>query len=320
MMVENGKPKMDFTNISAADEMEVRDVKWITILRHPYSRSMSHYSHARALNESEDFTLPQFLTTHAVPGTFHFWNFVPNHQTRWHCDLKDCKQPVLGPEHLSQAMSILEQFHVILILEDMKDPNSCTRLQMRHVLNLTKVEVLEELKKTNSSKHVNDRLIRRATNWYKEIVPELGPLSFDREGNGTSSSWDELKLQVMAALGYFNDMDLQLYGYARKLCTERGIAIKHQLQQQHLRNNATLRSHSYAGFMVSDCTDITAFSPFVATSLQLSSLAIIFVWMLMLPSMCRLRINLLQKRRTPSMSVASKQNGNNENFPVKQNQ
>jgi hypothetical protein len=279
-MVKDGKIVVDFGNASAGVDLEVHDVKWITILRHPYSRTLSHYAHMLALNQTKDFTLPEFLTHHSPRNIYHFWNFVPNQQTEWHCGTFECSHPELRPQHLADAMAILEQFHVILMLEDMKD-----RLQMRHVLNLTKVEILEHINATNADHHIQTSLYRRPlTNWYKEMVPYLGPLVFTRDDNHTST-WDDFSLRVMSAMGYHNDMDLQLYGYARKLCTERGIAIQNSLKNQQ-------RVSTRADFLSSKETSWSSPSPTIISSLQLSSLAIVSLWMLMLPSVRRLLAKL----------------------------
>lgn len=291
MMVDDGKIRVNYLNVTKSTEMAVRDVTWITILRHPYSRSLSHYSHMLALNKTKDFTLPEFLThssTHS--NDYEFSSFIPNQQTKWHCGTWECGVPDLKQEHLVEAMSILDQFHVILILEDMKDPNSCTRLQMRHVLNLTKVEVLADLKKKNASEELENRLYRRPlTNWYKETVPHLGPLVYE----GDNSTWDELSSHVMAALGLQNDMDLQLYGYARKLCKERGLAIQAMLRQQ--QDQDPEKSTSRNGFaMIAE--NVNASFPSVPMSLQVSSLVILSLWILMLPSIRRQRIGLLIRK------------------------
>ena len=303
MINESGKIIMDFHNVTESNDLEVHDVKWITILRHPYSRSLSHYSHALALNQTTDFTILEFLTHYLPLDPYDFWRYVPNQQTRWHCGW-ECTTSVLGPEHLAHAMSHLEQFHVVLILEDMKDPQSCTRLQMRHVLNLTKVEVLADLNKTNSTQHLDNILYRRPlTDWYKDVTPHLGPLMFHSTdgGNNRTSTWDELSLQVMAALGLYNEIDLQLYGYARKLCNDRARAIQvplelQQAQQQQLRNsgrNDTFRAHTN---VPPDWTSTADPTPSFTTSLQISSLALISIWMLMLPSIRRLRISVLMRK------------------------
>jgi hypothetical protein len=233
-LTEHGKLTVDFYP-TAGDDMEVHNVKWITILRHPYSRSLSHYAHMLAVNRSrQEFTLPNFLADHSRRPPYHFNRYIPNQQTRWHCASFDCHFPRLGPEHLVKAISILEQFHVVLILEDMKDPDSCTRIQMRHVLNLTKVEILEDLSKANSSKAVTNLVSRRShTDWYKDYLAQFTS-SGQQVDNLTSAYWGNESLQIMAVLGVYNDIDLQLYGYARKLCTDRAEEIKRNQQSQLL--------------------------------------------------------------------------------------
>jgi hypothetical protein len=320
MMVIDGKIQVDFFNYTP-DELEVHDVKWVTILRHPYSRSLSHYYHMYAMNKTKLFSLPDFLTQHAPPYSF-FHKFVPNQQTRWHCGTWECGQATIGPKHLNEAMNNLDQFHVVLILEDMKDPDSCTRLQMRHVLNLTKVEVLEDLHKTNSSNYVKQRLFRRpSTNWYKEVLPHLNHLGHTDGDNGTTA-WGEGS-QVMSALGLYNDMDLQLYGYARKLCDDRGIAIRKKLAAKSEKQKLTSSPEVPESIPVGDAllhpsvneqqqfvlrttqNDTLWIRPAIATdwpgsapplssfaTFQVSSLAIFSLWMLMLPSVRRLRFKI----------------------------
>lgn len=320
MMVVKGKIQTDFRNYTEND-IAVQNVQWITLLRHPYSRSLSHFYHMKGLNRSHTFSLPEFLTNHAPPYSF-FHKFVPNQQTRWHCGTWECSQAVIGPEHLTQAMVNLEQFPVVLILEDMKDPNSCTRLQMRHVLNLTKVEVLEDLHRTNSSKYVKERLFRRpATNWYKEVMPHLNRLGHTDGDNGTTA-WGEGS-QVMSALGLYNDMDLQLYGYARKLCNDRGIAIRRklaleramspvttdrllpeapklrpaeiqQLQQSRFRTKRNDTLWIQEAVEPNRAASVPSLPSFA--TLQVSSVIIVSLWMLMLPSIRRLRFKLCAAR------------------------
>lgn len=291
----DGKVRTDFTNVTGTGEdMEVHDVKWATILRHPYSRTFSHYFHMLSLNQSKDFTITEFLTHHAPPRYFNFWHYVPNQQTRWHCGTTwECSDPKLRPDHLVKAMANLEQIHAVLILEDMKDPDSCTRLQMRHVLNLTKVEVLADLNKTNSSKIINQYLYRRPlTNWYKEVAPNYGPLVIEND----KSTWDEARTQIMAAIGLHNDMDLQLYGYGRKLCEERGLAIKEMLRQQQTTSSQTTSQSRHLADFNSFAGMPFIPAPSLATLMQISLLAVLLLWMMMWPYVRRIRI-ILHKRR-----------------------
>jgi hypothetical protein len=221
-----------------SNEIEVHNVKWITILRHPYSRSLSHFYHVWANNQSDKLTMKDFFR--GCSGIMcHFLKYNTDQQTRWHCGTWDCGlKPKLQREHLMKAVSNLNKFHVVLILEDMKDPNSCTRLQMRRVLNFTKVQVLNDLTKTNRSNDLRNKLERRpGTRWEEDILPYL-----DEQGRHTNSSDWGTGSEVMAELAVHNAMDLQLYGYARKRCEDLAAHIVVQPQAQKIQNHLRIQS------------------------------------------------------------------------------
>lgn len=237
-----GEVKTDFypSVKSSSDELEVHNVQWITILRHPYSRSLSHFYHVWANNQSKSLVMKDFF--HGCSGIMcHFLKYNTDQQTRWHCGTWECGvERKLQRKHLMKAVYNLNQFHVVLILEDMKDPNSCTRRQMTHVLNFTKVQLLSDLAKTNRSHDLRSKLHRRpGTRWEEDILPYL-----DEQGRHTNSSDWGKGSEVMAELAVHNSMDLQFYGYGQKRCEElaaqlplgaRPFSQRQEKQQHHLR-------------------------------------------------------------------------------------
>ena len=61
--------------------IQAENIKWITTLRHPYSRTLSHYHHAlRSGKEYKHITLHQLLTD--LGGGFH--RFIDNQMALWH--------------------------------------------------------------------------------------------------------------------------------------------------------------------------------------------------------------------------------------------
>jgi hypothetical protein len=193
--------------------IEVHGVKWMTIFRHPFSRSLSHYHHTRTGNRREDnYTMQSFFST-PRNQSFHFLGYIPNQQTRWHCgDACHAVEP-LGPQDLRTAMANLDHFDVVLILEDLKDPDSCSRRQMQSLLNWTHVHEDEP------KKHTDDRGSRtRGTKWDEQVRPYLDRLGRDQNSTVAGKLWGMTGPEVMAALGLHNTLDLQLYGYARNRC------------------------------------------------------------------------------------------------------
>jgi hypothetical protein len=301
-----GKVKVDFIN-ATNQELEVHNVKWITILRHPYSRSLSHYYHMLAVNQSKDFTLPKFLTQHGPFPPYHFSRYIPNQQARWHCGSWECHYPYFSPQFLAKAFSNLQQMHVILILEEMKDPDSCTRWQMRHVLNLTQVEVLDDLrfKKPNSTDahNLTELLFRRPfTSWYKDIRPQLiTPLRDNL--TSSSSAWGNESSSIMAALALYNEMDLQLYGYARKLCSERAADIQRNLMMRQTngfptpqRVHDTLSHLQSLASITSDGADAMTHFPNHLLQRPQSLITVIFLVTLTVGFVRRRQVNQISKR------------------------
>jgi hypothetical protein len=205
----------------------VSNVRWITTLRHPYSRTLSQYHHVIGLKDFRNLTLEAFLTQVHLGG---FSYFIPNQMTRWHCGTGSCidHNNRLSPHELQHAMDNLAKMSAVLILEDFSDPSSCTRRQMRHVLKFKKLEVLgdsasnltEEQPKTRNSKTKWEEAIRpylddtgSSTNlWALSSPAQVGNMSNSTAHVNSTTS------HIMAALGVHNDYDLQLYGYAKHLC------------------------------------------------------------------------------------------------------
>jgi hypothetical protein len=196
--------------------IEVHNVKWITILRHPYSRSLSHFYHMQQWNSGNDsFTMQAFFTAPRQPGIVFAW-YIPDQQTGWHCGLPECNTTItLGPKHLHAAMSNLDHFDVVLILEDLQDPDSCSRQQMRSpaLLNWTQFFPQHKIQR-------NESFVRgtRAdgSNWDRQVRPNLDSLGRTKN----PSAWGMAGPEVMAALGLYNALDLQLYGYAKRRCED----------------------------------------------------------------------------------------------------
>ena len=256
------------------------NVRWITTLRHPYSRTMSHYHHVlRCGKEFVNLTLQDFLTQPYGNG---YHKFIPNHMTRWHCGTGACvtSSNMLSRQDLQHAMDNLSKMSAVLILEDFSDPNSCTRRQIRHVLKF-KQETLAEKKTatTNSTdetapKKIEPELHRSDTNWEQAIRPylndqalsandwslkhpdQLGRGSFSTNSNNRTDvnqeSLNATHTSVMAAMGFHNDMDLQLYGYAKHLC--RILADKYDLEEKNVEQAAfdTLEADLAASFFYND--------------------------------------------------------------------
>ena len=198
----------------------MHDVKWITILRHPYARTLSHFRHVTSLKEYKNVTLEQFLTVQNRGG---FANFLDNQQTRWHCGTGYCvdkRNEVVTRDMLNHAIHNLNKMHAVLILEQMSSPQSCTRRQMRRVLNFSALESF-------SDEHAKENAIKAtsrnsATDWENAVRPHLDATGRSTnttklQGFGFAES-NHSKALTMAALALHNDMDMQLYGYALHLC------------------------------------------------------------------------------------------------------
>jgi len=127
-------------------------------------------------------------------------------------------------DYLQQAIGNLERMDAVLILEDMSNPHSCTRRQMRSVLNFTEV-FREKAMKAKGDRH-SDK-----TNWADAVKPFLNRWGVNETIRGfeinNSNAYDVsstndteslLSMPAMAAMGLHNEMDMHLYGYARHLC------------------------------------------------------------------------------------------------------
>ena len=233
--------------------LPVEDVQWITTLRHPYSRTLSHYHHAIRNKFQANLTLEEFLTQ---PYGIGFHKFIPNHMTRWHCGTGPCvrsDKPLTAAE-LQHAMDNLQKMTAVLILEDFSHPESCTRRQMRHVL---KLEAFDDTNKTsNTTPPLQDAPAehRSDTNWETAIRPYLNDEGSSTNhwsmrpeqvaGNFTNTTTNNTTAQqqsttkLMAALGVHNDYDLQLYGYARHLCE--ALADQYDRQAEEAANATTV--------------------------------------------------------------------------------
>lgn len=202
--------------------MPVDDVQWITTLRHPFSRTLSHYHHVLRNKAHQNLSLQEFLTRQC--GAFHC--FIDNQQTRWHCGSGKCvsNKNLVTQDYLQQAIDNLERMDAVLILEDMSNPHSCTRRQMRSVLNFTEV-FREKAMKAKGDRH-SDK-----TNWADAVKPFLNRWGVNETIRGfeinNSNAYDVsstndteslLSMPAMAAMGLHNEMDMHLYGYARHLC------------------------------------------------------------------------------------------------------
>lgn len=213
------KPQGQFLK-NEEGRLSVDIVKWLTVLRHPYTRTMSHYQHVHRLKMYENLTLETFLTEQTRGG---FADFIDNQQTRWHCGTGSCvnakKSPYATKDMLDHAIQNLHKMHAVLILEQMSSPQSCTRRQMRHVLNFTMLESFSDDKADNVAVKATQRF--PTSNWEKSVRPHL-----DRTGRSSNltalhtfgSNHSNSKAIAMAALGLHNDLDMQLYGYALHLC------------------------------------------------------------------------------------------------------
>lgn len=230
-------PRFDYLpKNNNAQELEVHHVQWITILRHPYSRSLSHFYHvfSNLLKLNQSITMEEFFRGNGGSGLFspQFDEFIRDQQTRWHCG-SDCSLPAkLRREHLQKARDVLNKFHAVLILEDMQDPESCTRRLMRHVLNFTLV--LDDFVKQRQS---NIKIQKRqpGTRWDDQVFPFL-----NEKGHHVNNSLWGNKSVVMAELGIHNEIDLQFYGYAQQRCEE----LAKQFDQQQVTSERDLQGSS----------------------------------------------------------------------------
>ena len=222
------------------DFIPVENVKWITTLRHPYSRTLSHYQHVLRLRDYKNLSLQEFLTESG--GGFH--RFIPNQQTRWHCGTGECVKGtnIVTREFLQRAIENLEKMHAVLILEDMKDPNSCSRRQMRHVFNFSKLEAFNDT--TRPQAHYTSK-----TDWDEAVRPYLNVWGLNEtiRGFGTNATATAIHntSSSMGPLALHNAFDLELYGYARRLCES--LADKYdmedairEIQHQQREKNAIL--------------------------------------------------------------------------------
>lgn len=241
-MIGNG-PRPDFkpSQSNMHKEIEAHNVQWISIMRHPFSRSLSHYHHASHFfnntikNQTTNTQMKLFFQGHGCRGNgspCHFPLYVPDQQTRWICGTAQCSIKLnLDKQDLMRAMSNIQKFDVVLILEDMNDPNSCTRLQMRHILNFTKVQILHELAKVNNSIAMKKSLMRNPRTKWEDIATRLTSQS---SSNGAES---DLSYEVLAELGLRNTFDLQLYGFARHRCEELAAQINATTEFQTKSHN-----------------------------------------------------------------------------------
>jgi hypothetical protein len=212
------EPKKGFLE-NKDGRLSVDDVKWITVLRHPYSRTLSHYQHVRrASKEYQNLTLEEFLVERGRGG---FAEFIDNQQTRWHCGTGECVNTKIRTsvtrDMLEHAIHNLNKMSAVLILEEMAMPQSCTRRQMRHVLNFTKLESFSDEGAEKFDVKADNR--NSETNWEGGIRPHLDNAGRPKNHTLVSHLYSKnSSAAVMSALGLHNDMDLQLYGYARHLC------------------------------------------------------------------------------------------------------
>ena len=122
---------------------------------------------------------------------------------------------------LDHAIHNLNKMHAVLILEQMSSPQSCTRRQMRRVLNFA---ILESFSDENAKENAIKATKRNAaTNWEEAVRPYLDGTGRSTNGTmlqefGFAESNHSTKALTMAALALHNDMDMQLYGYALHLC------------------------------------------------------------------------------------------------------
>lgn len=234
MVLSNPIPR-DFVPQNA-DGIQVHGVKWMTILRHPFSRSLSHYYHA---HHYKNYTMQQFFSTPFTGGVLDFSQYIPDQQTRWLCGSECHPTRPLGQRALRNAMANLDHFDVVLILEDLKEADSCSRRQMRSLLNWTQMH--DPLETTT-----NERGTRTSgTDWDGQVRANLDMLG----RNNNSQVWGMTGPEAMAALGLHNALDMQLYGYARHRCE----AIAAQLDGETLttlhRNKTGNASISYQSVM-----------------------------------------------------------------------
>ncbi len=206
----------------------VSNVKWITILRHPYSRTLSHYHHLHRNKKYHNLTLHAFLTQFHGGG---FKTFIPNQMTRWHCGTGPCvsRSNRLSPHELQHAMDNLKKMSAVLILEDFGNPSSCSRRQMRYVFKFDKLEAFSDIE--NNHTQVPPKPRQSNTKWDEAIRPYLDDAGsstnqwalspHDQVGNMSNSGthFNSTSPNIMAALGLHNDYDMQLYGYAKHLCS-----------------------------------------------------------------------------------------------------
>ena len=224
--------------------LSVENVQWITTLRHPYSRTLSHYHHAIRNKLQANLTLEEFLTQPYGNG---FHKFLPNQMTRWHCGTGPCVRSdnPLTPAELQHAMDNLLKMRAVLILEDFSDAQSCTRRQMRHVL---KLEAFDDDENTTTTTKDGPVQHRSDTNWETAIRPYLNDQGYSTNDwsltrpelaaarNATTNTTRQSN-KLLGALGLHNDYDLQLYGYARHLCQV--LADQYDHEAEALLHNGT---------------------------------------------------------------------------------
>jgi hypothetical protein len=117
----------------------------------------------------------------------------------------------------------------VLILEDFGNPSSCSRQQMRYVFKFDKLEAFSDIE--NNHTQVPPKPRQSNTKWDEAIQPYLDDAgsstnqwalsSHDQVGNMNNSTAhvNSTTSHIMAALGVHNDYDMQLYGYAKHLCS-----------------------------------------------------------------------------------------------------
>lgn len=229
------RPRNEFVE-NKEGRWTVDEVKWVTTLRHPFDRTLSHYKHVTSCKPKyRNLTLESFLTQ---PQDGGFTDFIPNQQTRWHCGTGPCSDtkhhPICTQQMLNHAIYNLNQMHGIFLLEDMSNPKSCTRRQMKHLFNF-KLESFTETN-ANSTSTAGESLPKRhgQNNWETAVRPFL-----DSTGQGNNQTAlrkfavnESSILPTTAALALHNDMDLQLYGYARHLCEVMANKYDLELLQQ----------------------------------------------------------------------------------------
>jgi hypothetical protein len=109
-----------------ASGTKVHCVKWITILRHPFSRSLSHDHHTQQNrnNRQDNYTTQHFFSTPLTGDDVDFYHYIPDQQIRWHCGGECHPNRPLGPRALRKATANLDHFDFVLIVEDINDADS----------------------------------------------------------------------------------------------------------------------------------------------------------------------------------------------------